>query len=119
MFRVPHRESPKPLAKTEGMSVTVSEYETLVYLHDEYVIHRLDELTAKIWNLADGSRNMADLARAAGCSRASVDRCLHTLAEIGLIDASTVGKSLWTRRRILGVAGATAVGTYMPAAATS
>lgn len=119
MFGIPHRESPRPLAKTEGMSVTASEDETLVYLHDEYVIHRLDELTARIWNLADGSRNLADLARDAGCGRASVDRCVHSLAEIGLIDVATVGKPLWTRRRILGAAGVAAVGTYVPAAAVS
>lgn len=119
MFRIPHREYPRPLAKTEGMSVTISEGETLVYLQDEFVIHRLDELTARVWKLADGSRDLVGLARDAGCNKASAERCVRVLADIGLIDATTVGKPLWTRRRILGAAGVAAVGTYIPATAAT
>ena len=50
-----------PVARRENMSVTISGNETLVYDREKYVIHRLSAVQAGVWNLADGSRTLANL----------------------------------------------------------
>lgn len=113
-----HRNTPRPTAKTEGLSITVSGDETLVYDRDSFVIHRLNAETAAIWHLADGNRTMAMLASETGVS--DVDAPVRRLVELGLIDPQSVGGSRLSRRRIVaGAAGAAAAATFVPASAAS
>ena len=110
----------KPLARTEGMSVTVSGNETLVYDRERYVIHRLAVDTAMVWRMADGTRDLAALAAEGDLPVSVVESALAVLAANDLVQTKSLGKSIVTRRRLFGVgAGTVAASAFVPAYATS
>lgn len=110
----------KPLARTEGLSVTVSGNETLVYDRERYVIHRLGADTARVWRMADGTRDLAALAADADLPMSVVESALAMLAANDLVQTKSLGKSIVTRRRLFGVGtGAIAASAFVPAYATS
>ena len=112
-----------PVARRENMSVTISGNETLVYDREKYVIHRLSAVQAGVWNLADGSRTLAnlthDLCEESGGGefyQKSVARALSDLEAMGLLETQTDHTSRWSRRWIVGGAvGAAASGTFISA----
>lgn len=108
----------KPLARSEGLSVTTSGDETLVYDRKKYVIHRLGPEIAAVWRLADGTRDLAVLSEASGCK--NIKETLRGLVSIGLIEGEQPCEPSLTRRRVLaGVAGASAAATYIAPVAAS
>lgn len=110
----------KPIARTEGLSVTTSGDETLVYDRDHYVIHRLSAELASVWRLADGTRDSRTLATAAGLSVSNVERFIRSLVAMNLVQGDGVQKNRLSRRLFVGGAAATAAaGTFVPAAAHS
>lgn len=118
MFKRAHIDSFKPLAHTEGLSVTASGEETLVYDRKRYVIHRLSPEMASVWRLADGTRDLDTLAIESGACE--INDTLRHLVAIGLVQSEPARKSLFTRRRMLaGAAGAAAAGTFIAPVAAS
>lgn len=110
----------RPLARREGLSVTLSGDETLVYDRDHFVIHRLDATAASVWQSCDGINDLAAISARVGCSIASVEETAGTLARMGLLEGMPEGRSRRTRRWLLGAAGAAAAtGTLVPAAHAS
>lgn len=107
-----------PVARTEGLSVTISRDETLVYDKDNFVIHRLNADTASVWQMANGTRDIIALAAAVNLPVKTVQQSLQHLVEARLVMPESVGKSAVTRRRLIGsAAGLAAAGTYMSALA--
>lgn len=106
----------KPVARTEGLSVTTSGDETLVYDRISSVIHRLDGSSAAVWRMADGTRSLEALSADSGVN--DVEQALGKLHAIGLMQGETTSKSGFSRRFLIGgAAGAAAAGTFMSASA--
>lgn len=109
-----------PVARTEGLSVTISGDETLVYDKENFVIHRLNADTASVWQMANGTRGIIALAAAVNLPVKTVQESLQHLVEARLITPESVGKSAVTRRRLIGgAAGAAAAVTFISRAAAS
>ncbi len=120
MFRRFGARSVRPLARTDGLSVTVSGDETLVYDRTQFVIHRLNADTAMIWRLADGTRDLAMLAAEARLPAKVVKESLSVLAGSDLVKAESLGMSAVTRRRLIGAAaGAATAMSFIAQAAAS
>lgn len=116
----------KPTARREGLSITVAGTETLVYDPEQFMIHRLGNVTATIWNLADGSRDVATLVSDArselsrSISTRDVENALLELSNLNLIDGVPSAKRKLSRRLLVGGAfGAAAASTYIPVSAAS
>ncbi|MCA9832632.1 MAG: hypothetical protein KC435_01670 [Thermomicrobiales bacterium] len=89
-----------------------------MYDKENFVIHRLDADMAAVWRLADGTRDIATLAGESGVS--DVNDSLQRLANSGLVKAETLGKSNFSRRRLIGgAAGAAAAVAFIAPAAAS
>lgn len=114
-----------PQARTEDLSITVSESETLVYDAARFVIHRLSAEVATIWRLADGSRDVAQLATDASIelgsrvSARSVEPILENLSSMGLLQDTFTAGSRISRRLFAGAAGVAAASTFIPASANT
>lgn len=52
-----------PAARVDGLIVTGSKNEVLVYDTGSHHIHHLNQFAAAVWNLCDGNRTVTDLAR--------------------------------------------------------
>jgi len=112
---------PVPAARIDGLVVTESRDEVLVYDTAKHHIHHLNQVSAVIWRLCDGQRSVADLARAAGAQLGSeigddaVRLALTKLESANLLEGSlvaTVRTNGQSRRKFLrraAVAGAVAV----------
>lgn len=116
----------RPLARIEGVSVTVSGNETLVYDRERYLIHRLNRDVATVWNLADGTRDItalsADASAAVGTkvSMGDVDAALEVLTSLNLMKGVYKPKTGLSRRLFVGgAAGAAAAATFVPAFAAT
>lgn len=64
----PSMHTHTPVARSDGLIVTGSNDEVLVYDTETHHIHHLNHLAAVVWQLCDGQRTVTDLA-----SRAQVD----------------------------------------------
>lgn len=110
----------KPLARIEGLSITESGDETLVYDRDQFVIHRLDADIATVWKLADGQKDISSLAAETGLAMRTVEDAVQSLAAMGLVQGDVVQKSRLSRRLFVGgAAGAAAAGTLIAPVAAS
>lgn len=107
-----------PVARTEGLSVTTSGDETLVYDKENFVIHRLDAESSSVWRLADGTRDLTTIAIESGVGR--IEETISSLIASGLVRGDPIRRSLLTRRRVLaGAAGAAAAGTFIAVTAAT
>lgn len=119
MFKRPGRiAASKPSARTEGLSITRSGRETLVYDRKNFTIRRLSPELAAVWHLADGTRDTDALKSESGYR--NVDEALQVLTEMGLMTGVPIRKSLLSRRRVIaGASGAVAAGVLIAPAAAS
>lgn len=99
----------KPLARIEGLSITDSGDETLVYDREQFVIHRLNADVATVWKLVDGQKDISLLATESGIAMRTVEDAVQSLAAMGLVQGDVVRKSRLSRRLFVGgAAGAAA-----------
>ncbi len=110
-----------PAARIDGLVVTESRDEVLVYDTAQHHIHHLNQTSAIVWRLCDGRRTVADLVREAQVKDSgkvtedSVRLALTKLADAKLLDgplAASMQGARHTRRTLLkraAVAGAVAV----------
>jgi hypothetical protein len=84
-----------PVARVDGLVVTVSNDEVLVYDTESHHLHHLNRLSAVVWRLCDGQRTVDDLVRQAQCevdgvvTSGSVRLALTKLASANLLDGET------------------------------
>jgi hypothetical protein len=116
-----HTHDCVPAARVDGLVVTESKSEVLVYDTTQHHIHHLNQTSAVVWRLCDGRRSVADLAREAQfkveglVTEDSVRLALTKLEDAGLLEGpllSGMRGARQTRRTLLkraAVAGAVAV----------
>ena len=96
----------KPVARRDGLLTRELKDELLVYERDEHRAHCLNRTAATVFEHADGTRTVADLAllfapegdRAAG--EAVVAETVALLAEAGLLEAESATAG-WSRREVV------------------
>lgn len=77
-----------PASRRDGLVVTQSSNELLVYDNERGELHHLNQTVAAVWNLCDGQRRLSDLAREISESQATaVDEGAIRLALTQLADA--------------------------------
>ena len=109
-----------PIARTEGMSITVAGSETLVYDPASFMIHRLTPDVYAVWLLADGTRDIAAIATEIGLPIRSAESALGELQSMGLVSIESIGRSKFSRRLFIGgTTGLAAASTLIPATAGS
>lgn len=100
----------KPAARLTDLVTSEVGDEVLVYDQKSHHIHHLNQTSAVIWRLCDGTRTIADLATATGSElRAAVDENTVQLALAKLSDANLLEQpiaeaargSLQSRRKLL------------------
>lgn len=77
-----------PRARFDGLVVTESAAEVLVYDTAAHHIHHLNQVSAAIWRLCDGRKSIAGLARDSGLDREMVRLALVKLDEANLLDGT-------------------------------
>jgi len=104
----------KPAARREGILIRELPGEMLVYQGGEHRAHCLNRTAATVFENADGTRSVADIARLLAPdadpaeSEAAVEEALTLLGEAGLLETQTSSYG-WSRRdwvRKVGVAAA-------------
>src|SRR5512139_4043717 len=96
----------KPVARREGILIRELPGELLVYERGEHRAHCLNRTAATVFENADGTRTVADLARLlapqvdAAESEAVVREALAHLADAGLLEGAPVGPGL-SRREVV------------------
>ena len=104
----------KPAARREGVLVRALPGELIVYDRGEHRAHCLNRTAAIVYESADGTRSVADLARLLApeadpaASEPVVEEALARLAEAGLLETNAPAGG-WSRRewvRKVGVAAA-------------
>ena len=109
-----------PIARTEGMSITVAGSETLVYDSASFMIHRLTSDVYAVWLLADGTRDIAAIAVEQGLTIRTVETVLRQLVTLNLVRDAGHGQTKLSRRLFVGGAvGVAAASTVIPASASS
>jgi hypothetical protein len=110
-----------PAARADGLIVTRSHEEVLVYDTGAHHIHHLNHLSAAVWRLCDGQRTVGDLARLAQIevdgvvTVESVELTLTKLSTANLLDGEIGAGPRGTRQsrraflRRSAIAGAVAV----------
>jgi hypothetical protein len=99
-----------PLARREGILVRVLPGEILVYERDQHRAHCLNLTAATVFQNADGTRSVADIARLLARdadpaeSEAVVEEALARLAEAGLLETAAPSGG-WSRREWVRKAG--------------
>lgn len=92
-----------PMARIDGLVVTESKTEVLVYDTAHHHIHHLNAISAVIWRLCDGTRSLADLARdAKSAARGAVSEMTVRLALGKLEDANLLDGPLAAGMRAVG-----------------
>lgn len=114
-----------PAARVDGLVVTESKNEVLVYDTTQHHIHHLNQMSAEVWRLCDGRRSVSDLVREVQLkvdgtvTQEGVRLALTKLEGANLLDApldAGMRGSGHTRRALLkraAVAGAVAVPTIV------
>lgn len=95
----------KPVARRDGLLTRELKDELLVYARDDHRAHCLNRTAATVFENADGTRTVTDLARllapggdpAAG--EAVVGEALARLAEAGLLESGPA--AAWSRREVV------------------
>ena len=109
------KELTVPDARVANLVTTASRNEVLVYDQDRHHIHHLNATAAAVWNLCNGKRTVAQVARAAGVDEDAVRLALRKLADANLLDGpleAEIRGTTHSRRSFMkkaAVAGAIAV----------
>ena len=91
-----------PRARRQGLVAHPLDDDLVVYEADAGTAHRLDRVVAQIWQAADGTRTLTELASLAGVRERTVIAGLAQLQAVGLLE---VGARM-RRRWLLGLGGA-------------
>jgi len=85
-----HSLSPAPAARIDGLVITETRDEMLVYDMRHHHIHHLNPVSREIWRLCDGTRTVAEIARQANVAGvvddAAVRLALTKLAAADLLE---------------------------------
>ena len=108
----------RPTARADGLIITRAGAALLVYDQQTSQLHHLDDLSAAVWQLLDGSRSVAEIFASVGevggqpVTLAGVERTIVRLGELGLLEPGTFVPAAHTRRssrrRLLKQAGSAA-----------
>ena len=88
-----------PRARRDGIIAEPLDEDTVVYESQTGTAHRLDPLVAKIWQAADGTRSVTDLARLTGARERAVLVALTQLATDGLLESGATVRRRWVLGR--------------------
>lgn len=88
-----------PRARRDGVIAQPLDEDIVVYEAATGTAHRLDAATAKVWQMADGSRSVRELARGAGLTERAVLGALVKLRSAGLLAPAPVVTRRWLPRR--------------------
>jgi DNA-binding transcriptional ArsR family regulator len=99
LFDLGMRMSDFSLARTERVLVERLGEEVVVYDQDADVAHCLSPSAAAVWEHADGSRGVAQIAQATGLDEGEVSDALAQLRAAGLIEEPPAAAELGHTRR--------------------
>ena len=91
-----------PRARRDGVIAEPLHEDTVVYEAQTGTAHRLGPVAAKVWQAADGTRTVADIAILAGVRERAVIVALIQLQDDGLLESGARMRRRW----LLGLAGA-------------
>lgn len=74
-----------PVARWDNLVIDDIGEDTLVYDQASHVIHQLNQGSASVWRLCDGTRSVADLSEATGLTSDAVHVALEKLADANLL----------------------------------
>ena len=87
-----------PRARRDGVVAQPLDEDMVVYEAATGTAHRLDAATTKVWQMADGSRSVSELARGVGLSERAVLGALVKLQSAGLLAPAPVVTRRWLPR---------------------
>jgi DNA-binding MarR family transcriptional regulator len=90
-----------PRARRQGLVAQPLDDDIVVYEADAGTAHRLHRLLAQIWQAADGTRSITELAGLAGVRERTVIAALAQLQAAGLLEAGAPIPHRWTLARTL------------------
>ena len=108
---------PRPQAREEGLVVQELGDESLVYDRATDSAHCLTAVAARVWKACDGSRDVREVAIAAGDEEILVEEALDELAQRGLLLANEpafFGSSISRRHALSRIARIGAGATVLP-----
>ncbi len=96
-----------PTARYEGLIVTETQDDLLVYDQDRHHVHHLNPTAATIWRTCDGNRSINTIASVAGIDEDDVVVALGKLQDAGLLNDTLVPveRESRSRRSLLKKAG--------------
>ena len=97
-----------PRARTNDLIVSTVGSDLLLFDATSQHLHHLQRDAAAVWQAADGSRSVTDLADLTCLSEVDIHQILGRLAEAGLLETARdrqTPRSRVDRRRVLGRAG--------------
>jgi hypothetical protein len=106
-------DSYRPLARADGLLIEQVDDELLIFDSERDQAHVLNPAAAKIWQLCDGNRDLAELEEASGLSDDVVRLALSQLEEHRLL-AGPAAPGLSRRTVLRGGVVAGAVGLGLP-----
>ena len=75
----------RPQSRTDGLVITRSETDVIIYDSLRHELHTLNAAAAAVWHAADGSSTLAEITAATQLDNATVDHTLHQLTRAGLL----------------------------------
>ena len=88
-----------PRARRQGLVAHPLDDDLVVYEADAGTAHRLDRVVAQIWQAADGTRTLTELASLAGVRERTVIAGLAQLQAVGLLEVGAQIGHRWTLGR--------------------
>jgi hypothetical protein len=88
-----------PRARRHGLVAQPLDDDIVVYEAQAGTAHRLDRVLARVWQAADGSRTITELAMLAGVRERTVLAGLAQLQAAGLLEAGAQIRRRWPRAR--------------------
>ena len=88
-----------PRARRQGLVAQPLDDDIVVYEADAGTAHRLDRVLAQIWQAADGTRTLTELASLAGVRERTVIAGLAQLQAAGLLEVGAQIGHRWTLGR--------------------
>jgi hypothetical protein len=88
-----------PRARRQGLIAQPLDDDIVVYEAEAGTAHRLDRVVAQIWQAADGTRTLTELASLAGVRERTAIAGLAQLQAAGLLEVGAQIRHRWTLGR--------------------